>query len=172
MTAAMTSVARQSTVVYELKTWAKSKVEPAVRDKVALLSKMFVELMDANILLTRAMSDATNARREVLKLTLTDKVASLLSDDNPATAEWLGGEDIAAALDRAEKEEKQVSRFKKPAFSFQENKNSYKGGQRNDNKSKPKYNNQGKNDKSKGRSQGKYQGNKSNKKDFQSRGSH
>ena len=91
MTAAMASVAKQADVIYELKTWAKSKEEPAVRDKVDILSRSFIELMDANILLTRAMSDATHVRREVLKLTLTTRVATLLTDDNPATPEWLGG---------------------------------------------------------------------------------
>ena len=169
MAAAMTSVAKQATVMYELKSWAKSKAEPAVRDKVELMSKTFVELMDANILLTRAMSDATYARREALKFTLTEDVASVLSEENPATAEWLGGEDIAAALDRVEKEKKQVSRFKKPTYSFQDkSQGSYnnKGGQH---KAKQKHG-QGKYDKTKSRSQGKYH--KSSKKDFRPRGPH
>ena len=60
-------------------------------DKVNLMSKTFVELMDVNILLTRAMSDATYARREALKFTLTEDLASVLSEENPATVEWLGG---------------------------------------------------------------------------------
>ena len=171
MVAAMAATAKTATLLYELKEWAKSKAEPAIRDKVGLLGHGFTDLMDANILLTRAMSDGTQARWEMLKLTLTDKVASLLSGDNPATAEWLGGEDLAMAMDRVEREEKQVNRMKKQAFTHQDkpqgNYNNNSKSHYNKDKKKRGYSS---NYDKKRHNQGNKQ--KSSNKDFHKRGSH
>ena len=94
-----------------------------------MFGKMMIMAMNANILLTRAMSDATILRRDTLKF-LSEKVAGLLSDENLATADWLGGDDLMAAMDKLEKEEKQVSHFKK-SFAYTDNKsalyNKYQG---------------------------------------------
>ena len=65
---------------------------------------MIIMAMDANILMTQAMSDAASLRRDTLKFSLLEKVAGLLSDENPTTADWLQGDDLTATMDKLEKE--------------------------------------------------------------------
>lgn len=165
MTAAMTAVARQATILDDLKEWAKSKdAGKSLAGKSDILGKMMIMSMDANILLTRAMSDATSLRRDTLKFSLSEKVAGLLSDENPATADWLGGDDLTAAMDKLEKEEKQVSHFKK-SYSYADNKGATYNKQ-------AKHQDGYKSKKQKYSKEKSYSGNKKQKKDFHKRGSH
>ena len=116
MTAAMAAVATQATFMWDFKDYIKSGVVPQLKEQLPLVQAGFVTLMDANILLTRALSDATHARREAVKLTLNKEIGAVLSDKNPATPEWLGGPDLTAEIDRVEKEKKDIAKMKHFTF--------------------------------------------------------
>ena len=109
------------------------------------------------------MSDATSLRRDTLKFSL--RVAGLLTDENPAIADWLGGDDLTAAMDKLEKDEKQVSHFKK-SFAYADNKSAPY------NKQQGKHQDEYKNKKWKYSKEKSYSGNKKQNKDFYKRGSH
>ena len=89
----------------------------------------------------------------------------LLSNESPATADWLGGDDLTAAMDKLEKEERQVSHFKK-SFAYADNKgatyNKQQGRHQDGYKSKKQWYSKEKS----------YYANKKQKKDFHNRGSH
>jgi hypothetical protein len=105
MTAAMAAVAKGATVAVEFKAWAAQHVDPDVRYKAGVFVEQYTTLMDANILLTRSMSDVTEVRREVLRSSIVNKVYQpLLTDKNPATPEWLGGKDMEGAAKRLEEQ--------------------------------------------------------------------
>ena len=141
----MTGVATQATFLWELKDFIKSGVAPQVKEHLPLVNSGFVALMDANILLTRSLSDITHARREAVKLCLSKDVGAVLSDKNPATPEWLAGPDLTAEFDRVEKERKDIAKMKHFSFSHpnqggyqstSENKQGYGGGNKNKHQSR------------------------------------
>ena len=180
MIAAMAAVATQATFLWELKDFIKSGVAPQVKEHLPLVSRGFVALMDANILLTRSLSNITHARREAVKLCLNKDVGAVLSDKNPATPEWLAGPDLTAEFDRVEKERKDIAKMKHFSFSHpnqggyqstSENKQGYGGGNKNKHQSKSRSNSSYKKDK-KPYNTGNKKKHSRDKEDFHRRGAH
>lgn len=66
------------------------------------LAKTYVALMDASVLMTRAMWEVTTLRREIIKNELIEPYKSLVDNEkNPAWPSWLAGDDIHAAIKKA-----------------------------------------------------------------------
>ena len=182
MAATMAAVGRQTTCLFELKEYLmdEQRVEDH-SDAAREASTAFCALMDSNLMLTRTFSDLTNLRRETVKLGLSNVAASVITEKNPATADWLAGPDVHAEMERVLKEKKDADQFKiNHSSHFSANKSTgYQGNGKNSQHTpqskdkwkkggggKPKYDNNKK--KSYGNSTPKQ---KSNKEDFQHRGS-
>lgn len=66
------------------------------------LGKSHVSLMDATLLFTKTMNELTSLRRKMLRNDLIEPYKSLLDEEkNPATAQWLAGNDVHAAIRKA-----------------------------------------------------------------------
>ena len=179
MVSTMAAVGRQTTFLFELKSYLNDEDRKEDHsDAASKAGTAFCALMDSNLMLTRMFSDLTHLRRETAKLGLNAIAASVITEKNPATAEWLAGPDIHAEMERVGKEKKDAEQFKINHFSsfsankstgYQGNKNPPHTPQSKDKwkkggNSKPKYD--------KKRSYGNNtQKQKSNKEDFQPRGS-
>ena len=181
MAAAMTAVGHQTTLLFELKEYLVDEQRKEDHSEAASkASTAFCALMDSNLMLTRMFSDLTNLRRETAKLGLSTVAATVITEKNPATAEWLAGPDVHAEMERVQKEKKDADQFKiNHSSHFSSNKpTGYQGNGKNSQHTpqskwkgkggggKPKYDNNKKKP---------YNNNtpkqKSNKEDFQHRGS-
>lgn len=66
------------------------------------MAKKYVVLMDASILMTRAMWELTMLRRKIVKNELIEPYKSLVDEDkNPASPQWLAGNDVHLAIKKA-----------------------------------------------------------------------
>lgn len=96
------AVGRQAEKLLGLRSWAASlddSDKESLPDEVGHLTNMYVELMDSLILFVRVMSDLTYIRRRMFRADLVEPYKSLMEDDkNPPLPDWLGGEDVHAAI--------------------------------------------------------------------------
>lgn len=99
------AVGRQADKLLGLRSWAASLNESEkenLPEEVTKLTSMYVELMDSLILFVRVMGNMTTIRRRMFKADLVEPYKSLMEDDkNPPSPDWLGGEDVHAAIRKA-----------------------------------------------------------------------
>lgn len=94
----------QAEVALKVRTWVnglKDEEKDNLPPELFKLSKTYVSLMDATVLMTRAMWETTSLRRKIVKHELVEPYTSLVDDDkNPASPSWLAGNDVHAAINK------------------------------------------------------------------------
>lgn len=103
--AGLTAVAYEAEQAMKIRAWFSALKEDEKEElppEIARLGKSYVKLMDASLLFTKSVGDITSLRRKLVKNDLVEPYKWLFDDDkNPATANWLAGEDINAAIRKA-----------------------------------------------------------------------
>lgn len=103
--AGMTAVGYQAELAWSIRNWfnsLKEEEKEKLPPELHKLGKMYVSLMDALLLFTRAMWETTSLRRKIVKNELVEPYKSLVDDEkNPASPEWLAGNDVHAAIRKA-----------------------------------------------------------------------
>lgn len=99
------AVGRQAEKLLGLRFWSASLQESEkenLPEEVTQLTLMYVELMDSLIMFVRVMGDLTTIRRGMFKADLMEPYKSLIEEDkNPPSPDWLGGDDVHAAIRKA-----------------------------------------------------------------------
>lgn len=105
LVAGITAVGCQAEKLLGLRTWAASleqEEKDNMPEQVQQLTGIYVHLMDSLILLIGTMSDMTGLRRRMIRNDLVEPYKSLMEDEkNPPTPDWLGGDDVPAAIRKA-----------------------------------------------------------------------
>lgn len=101
----ITAVGIQAEKLLGLRTWAnglESDEKENLPEQIQQLTGIYVHLMDSLILLIRTMSDLTSLRRRMIRNDLVEPYKSLMEEEkNPPTPDWLGGDDVPAAIRKA-----------------------------------------------------------------------
>lgn len=101
----MTLVGQQAELALKMRSWynkLKEEDREVLPPEFGKLAKTYVGLMDAAVLITRAMWETTSLRRKIIKNELVEPYKSLVDDDkNPASPDWLAGNDVHAAIRKA-----------------------------------------------------------------------
>lgn len=102
LVAGMAAVASQAEQAMKLRAWYNGLSEEEKDNlpaELKNLGKSYVTLMDATLLFTKTMNELTTLRRKIIKNDLVEPYKSLLDEEkNPATALWLAGNDVHAAI--------------------------------------------------------------------------
>lgn len=129
----ITAVGQQAEKLLGVRTWVSGldqEDRERLPEQLQHLTGMYVHLMDSLIMLTRTMSDMTNLRRRMIRNDLVEPYKSLMEDEkNPPTPDWLGGDDVPAAIRKAKANanlgDDLTKRGKWPKKSFNRNSRNY-----------------------------------------------
>lgn len=104
MVAGLTAVGYQAELALKVWTWVNGLKEEE-KERLPLeklqMAKAYVGMMEAAILMTRAMGEVTSLRRKIIKNELIEPYKSLVDDKNPASPAWLAGDDVHSAIRKA-----------------------------------------------------------------------
>lgn len=105
MVAGLTAVGYQAENALKVRSWVnglKEEDREHLPPEMLKLGKSYVTLMDASVLMTRAMGEITSLRRKIVKNDLVEPYKSLVDDEkNPASPSWLAGDDVHATIRKA-----------------------------------------------------------------------
>lgn len=101
----ITAVGYQAEKLLGLRKWV-ANLEQEEKDRLPeplqQLTGVYVHLMDSLIMFVHAMGDMTNLRRRMIRNDLIEPYKSLMEEaKNPPTPDWLGGDDVPAAMRKA-----------------------------------------------------------------------